>query len=85
MIRNSMPEVRTAPGLMVRNPWLHSLLGFLVTHPLDDEPEAKIDLTGLGRMPMRPLVRVSLMILRAYLVVMSLLLAYHLFGLAWPG
>ena len=56
--------------------------GFLVVHPLDDVPELRVDTTHLGRMPMTPSVRVSLMALRAYLVFMTLLVLYHFLDLA---
>ena len=53
-----------------------------VIHPLDDAPEAKCSTTGLGRIVMTPAVRVSLTALRAYLVLMTLMLAYHVLDLA---
>ena len=56
--------------------------GFLVVHPLDEAPEVKVDTTHLGRMPMTPSVRISLMALRAYLVFMTLLVLYHFLDLA---
>jgi len=55
---------------------------FVVIHPLDDLPEQKADIEGLGPMPMTTSVRVSLMSLRAYLVVMMLMVLYHVLGLA---
>jgi hypothetical protein len=55
---------------------------FLVVHPLDDTPEVKVDTTNLGRMPMTPSVRISLMSLRGYLVFMMLLVLYHFLDLA---
>ena len=50
---------------------------FRVVHPLYDAPEEKRDVEGLGPMAMTPSVRFSLMALRAYLVVMVLLVVYH--------
>jgi hypothetical protein len=55
---------------------------FLVIHPLDDRPEEKVDTDGLGPMPMTTSVRVSLLSLRAYLVLMMLLVLYHVLDLA---
>ncbi len=55
---------------------------FLVIHPLDDAPEQKVETAHLGPMPMTPAVRISLLALRAYLVVMMLLLLYHVLDLA---
>jgi len=55
---------------------------FVVIHPLDDLPEQKVDTDRLGPMPMTTSVRVSLMSLRAYLVVMMLMVLYHVLGLA---
>jgi hypothetical protein len=56
--------------------------GFYVVHPLDDVPEEKCNPGGLGQMPMTRLVRFSLMALRAYLIVMVLLVLYHALALA---
>ena len=55
---------------------------FLVVHPLDDAPEQKVDTAHLGPMPMTRSVRWSLMTLRAYLVLMMLLVLYHVVDLA---
>ena len=55
---------------------------FLVIHPLDDLPEKKVDTAGLGTMPMTPSVRIALLSLRAYLVLMMLLVLYHALDLA---
>jgi hypothetical protein len=55
---------------------------FVVIHPLDDLPEQKVDLEGLGPMPMTRSVRLSLVSLRGYLIVMLLLVIYHLIGMA---
>lgn len=55
---------------------------FLVIHPLDDIPERKVDTENLGPMPMTRSVRLSLMSLRAYLILMMLLVFYHVLGLA---
>jgi hypothetical protein len=55
-------------------------LDFRVIHPLDDEPEAKLYHPELGRMRMTRPVRVSLLLLRGYLVLMMLLLAARVAG-----
>jgi len=55
---------------------------FLVIHPLDDAPEEKLDTAKLGPMQMTPTVRVSLWVLRGYLIVMTLLVLYHVLDLA---
>jgi hypothetical protein len=55
---------------------------FVVVHPLDDVPEVKVDTDRLGPMAMTLSVRVSLLSLRAYLVLMMLLVFYHVIDLA---
>jgi len=55
---------------------------FVVVHPLDDVPETKVNTEGLGPMPMTRSVRLSLLSLRAYLIVMMLLVLYHVLGMA---
>jgi hypothetical protein len=55
---------------------------FVVIHPLDDVPEQKVDTSTLGPMPMTWTVRLSLMSLRAYLLLMFGLVVYHVLGLA---
>ena len=55
---------------------------FLVIHPLDDIPEQKVETKHLGPMRMTPAVRLSLLALRGYLVLMTLLVAYHVLDLA---
>jgi hypothetical protein len=55
---------------------------FVVVHPLDDVPEQKVDIENLGPMPMTRSVRFSLMSLRAYLILMMLLVFYHVLDLA---
>ncbi|HTP34860.1 MAG TPA: hypothetical protein VMJ75_21935 [Candidatus Acidoferrales bacterium] len=55
---------------------------FVVIHPLDDAPEEKVDIGALGPMPMTTSVRISLLSLRAYLVLMMLLVLYHVLDLA---
>ncbi|MBS1855290.1 MAG: hypothetical protein JST11_07990 [Acidobacteria bacterium] len=55
---------------------------FVVIHPLDDLPETKVDIEGLGPMPMTAGVRMALFSLRAYLVLMTVLVLYHVLDLA---
>jgi hypothetical protein len=55
---------------------------FVVVHPLDDVPEAKVDTENLGPMRMTLAVRLSLLSLRAYLALMMLLVFYHVLDLA---
>jgi hypothetical protein len=55
---------------------------FVVIHPLDDVPEEKVDTESLGPMTMTPSVRISLLSLRAYLVLMMLLVFYRVLALA---
>ena len=55
---------------------------FVVVHPLDDVPEEKVDTENLGVMPMTCSVKLSLMALRACLVLMMLLVLYHVMDLA---
>jgi hypothetical protein len=59
---------------------------FVVIHPLDDIPEQKVDTESLGPMAMTTSVRVSLLSLRAYLVLMMFLVFYRVLVLAgWFG
>ena len=53
-----------------------------VVHPLDDEPEQKRQTEGLGPIAMTRVVRISLMVLRVYLILMTLMLIYHVGDLA---
>jgi hypothetical protein len=55
---------------------------YWVVHPLDDHPEQKRDVSALGPMPMTPSVQLSLFALRAYLILMTGLVAYDFLGLA---
>jgi hypothetical protein len=55
---------------------------FMVIHPLDDVPEEKVDTDRLGPMAMTPSVRISLVSLRAYLILMMLLVFYRVLALA---
>ncbi|MFP5206698.1 MAG: hypothetical protein ACLGP3_01885 [Acidobacteriota bacterium] len=55
---------------------------FHVIHPLHDAPEAKCESEGLGPIEMTAAVRVSLMVLRGYLLAMGAMLLYHVLDLA---
>jgi hypothetical protein len=55
---------------------------FNVIHPLDDAPEEKCSSEGLGHIAMTPVVRISLRVLRGYLILMTLMLGYHVLDLA---
>ena len=55
---------------------------FRVIHPLHDEPEAKCESEGLDHIAMTPAVRISLIVLRGYLLVMAAMLLYHVLDLA---
>lgn len=55
---------------------------FIVIHPLFDEPELKSSGATLGRMPMSNSVRISLLLLRCYLILMFALLGFHMLDLA---
>ncbi len=55
---------------------------FVVVHPLDDVREEKVDTENLGPMAMTASMRISLLSLRAYLVLMMLLVLYHILDLA---
>jgi hypothetical protein len=55
---------------------------FRVIHPLNDAPEQKCSTEGLGRIAMTPAVRISLKVLRGYLLMMSGMLVYHVLDLA---
>jgi hypothetical protein len=55
---------------------------FVVIHPLDDLPEKKVDTETLGPMALTTSVRLSLLSLRAYLLLMMLLVFYRVLVLA---
>ena len=55
---------------------------FRVVHPLDDEPEEKFDPDALGPMHMSGVAKVSLLLLRFYLVLMVLMVGYRVLELA---
>ena len=55
---------------------------FTVVHPLDDDPEEKVDTENLGPMQMTRTVRVCLYALRGYLLLMFGLLGFRVLQLA---
>lgn len=55
---------------------------FRVIHPLKDVPEQKCSSDGLGPIAMTRAVRVSLTVLRGYLIAMTLMLGYHVLSMA---
>lgn len=55
---------------------------FRVIHPLQDAPETKCQSEGIGPIAMSGPVRISLIVLRAYLLAMGGMLFYHLLDLA---
>ncbi len=56
--------------------------GLRIIHPLDDAPEQKCSTEGLGKIRMTRAVRISLGVLRAYLILMTLMLGYHVLDLS---
>lgn len=55
---------------------------YLVVHPLDDIAEQKVKTEGLGYASMTPMVRWSLIALRSYLIIMTLMVVYRCLQLA---
>jgi len=55
---------------------------FVVVHPLDDAPEEKVDTTSAGPLRLTRSVKLSLMALRGYLILITLLLLYHVMELS---
>ena len=55
---------------------------YLVVHPLNDIPEEKIDTSNLKPMAPTTSVKLSLLSLRAYLILMMGLVLYHVLDLA---
>jgi hypothetical protein len=55
---------------------------YIVVHPLDDVLETKVNTEALGPMAMTRSVRFSLLSLRAYLILMVLMVVYHVVMLA---
>jgi hypothetical protein len=61
---------------------VHARKQFTVVHPLHDKPEQKLQTEGLGPIAMTTGVRISLLVLRVYLILMTLMLVYHVGDLA---
>ncbi|SEB55341.1 hypothetical protein [Terriglobus roseus] len=55
---------------------------YRVVHPLDDVQEEKCSTDGLGKIRMTRAVRISLGVLRGYLIAMTLMLGYHVLDLS---
>jgi len=55
---------------------------YLVVHPLFDEPEVKVDTVNTPPMQLTWTVKLSLLALRVYLILMTLMLVYHFLDLA---
>ena len=70
------------PEEVIRHGYDESLNRYIVVHPLDDVPEEKVDTDTLGPMPMTASVKWSLVSLRAYLILMFVLVLYHVVQLA---
>ncbi len=56
--------------------------GFRVVHPLNDTPEQKCATDGIGPIAITPGVRISLIVLRGYLVLMTAMLGWRVLELA---
>ena len=61
---------------------IHQEVSLRVVHPLDDVAEQKCSSDALGPIEMTRSVRWSLVALRAYLIAMGVLLAYHVLDMA---
>jgi hypothetical protein len=75
---NNIPN----PEDVLKHGYDATLNRYVIVHPLDDRPEEKIDVEMLGPMPMTGAVRWSLVSLRAYLVLMLVLVLYRVLQLA---
>jgi len=67
---------------MATVPNVHAMKMFKVIHPLQDKPEKKLQTEGLGPIEMTAGVKISLLVLRGYLILMTLMLVYHVTDLA---
>ena len=70
------------PEEALKHGYDEALNRYIVVHPLDDIPEAKVDTDALGPMPMTASVKWSLVSLRAYLILMFVLVLYRVVQLA---
>ncbi len=66
----------------LRHGYDENLDRYVIVHPLDDMPEEKIDIETLGPLPMTRSVKWSLLSLRAYLILMFVLVSYRVLQLA---
>lgn len=60
----------------------YSCEGFRVVHPLSDVAEKKCTTEGIGPIAMTPVVRLSLIVLRGYLILMTAMLGWRVLELA---
>ena len=67
---------------ILRHGYDEALNRYVIVHPLDDLPEEKVDTENLGRMAITGPVKWSLLSLRAYLIVMTVLVLYRVLQLA---
>jgi hypothetical protein len=67
---------------ILRHGYDENLNRYVIVHPLDDLPEEKVDTENLGRMAMTGAVKWSLFSLRAYLIVMTVLVLFRVLQLA---
>jgi hypothetical protein len=67
---------------ILRHGYDEGLNRYVIVHPLDDLPEEKVDTENLGRMAITGPVKWSLLSLRAYLIVMTVLVLYRVLQLA---
>ncbi len=74
-----MTQQMTTDTLSGMSPTDHDLY---VVHPLDDTPEKKRSAEGLGTIKLTPSVRISLLLLRGYLILVVLLAFYRILTLA---
>ena len=67
---------------ILRHGYDEALNRYVIVHPLDDLPEENVDTESLGRMAMTGAVKWSLLSLRGYLVLMTVLVLYRVLQLA---
>lgn len=67
---------------MITDVQKNSSTEFYLIHPLDDVQEQKFTGEGLGKMAMTKSVRISLILLRVYLLLMFLLVICHVVDIA---
>jgi hypothetical protein len=72
----------TTPMTELDDRMQHERPAFMVVHPLDDMPEAKVETEHLGPMHMTRTVKICLFALRGYLLLMFGLLAFRVMQLA---